>query len=79
MNPTITPSPIPINNMPSEFAGYTVNFFKGLFNALRQIEIPFTSVNCYQVLIGTLILCIVYKGWKFIFGINSNGGTTKHE
>lgn len=79
MNPTITPSPIPINNMPPEFAGHMINLFKGIFNALKQIEIPFTSVNCYQVLIGTLIFYGVYKGWKLIFGINSDGGSTKHE
>lgn len=50
----MTPTPIPMDNVPEGFQNYLFQFFRGLFNALKQIEIPFTSVNCYQVLVGTL-------------------------
>lgn len=73
-----TPTPIPIDDMPPEFQGYVVGFFRQLFDALRQVEIPFTHVTAYDVFIGTFVAGFVITGIAVYFGFKG-GNSTKHE
>lgn len=65
---TPTPTPIYIDNLPQEFAGHMYTFIYDLFLMLRQIEIPFTHVNCFQVFVGSIALAATFYGLSLIYG-----------
>lgn len=73
----ITPTPIPIDELPEEFGEYTVGFFTSIFNALKQIEIPFTPANMYDVFIGTIVVSACIVSVKLMYG--KGGGGRTHE
>lgn len=76
MNITLTPTPIPMDDVPVQFQNYMFHFFHGLLKALQQIEIPFTHVNCYQVLLGTLAVSAISLAIALIYG---KGGARDRE
>lgn len=76
MNPT--PTPFIIDNMPTEFGTNVINMFQHIIQGMKNCIIPFTHITWYQWVIGTIILAIIVKGIKIIYG-TSGGGSTKHE
>lgn len=73
---TITPTPIPMDDVPVQFQNYMFQMFRQMFNALKQIQIPFTHVTCYEVLVGTIVVSAVAGAIALMYG---KGGSTKHE
>lgn len=69
----ITPTPIPIDDLPDEFGQYIMVFFSSLFNALKQIHIPFTHVNLYEVFIGTIVVSASIISVKLMYGKGGGG------
>lgn len=72
---TITPTPIPIDAIPADFRNHLFDMFTHMFMALKQIEIPFTHVNCFQVLVGTIAVSAVTLALKLMYG--KGGGSNK--
>ena len=71
----ITPTPIPIDDLPEEFGQYTMGFFSSLFNALKQIQIPFTHATLYEVFIATIVVSACIISVKLIYGKGGGGKT----
>lgn len=74
---TITPTPIPIDSAPIAFQNYLFQMFIHIFQGLKNIEIPFTSVTVYDVLLGTIAASAVVLSLKLMYG--KGGESTKHE
>lgn len=73
----ITPTPIPMDNVPVEFQNYLFQMFIHMFQGLKNIEIPFTSVTVYDVLLGVIATSAIVLSLKLMYG--KGGGYTKHE
>lgn len=71
-----TPTPIPIDNLPTGFREYVYGFFEGIINAFKLIEIPFTHATVWDFLIWTIVLAAAIKAIKLMYG---KGDTSKHE
>lgn len=74
---TITPTPIPMDNVPPEFQNYMFQMFIHIFQGLKNIEIPFTSVTVYDVLLGVIAASAVTLALKLMYG--KGGESTRHE
>ena len=72
-----TPTPIPMDNVPTEFQNYIFQMFIHIFQGLKNIEIPFTSVTVYDVLLGTIAVSAVTLALKLMYG--KGGESTHHE
>lgn len=73
----ITPTPIPIENVPQEFQNYLFDMFVHMFKGLKNIQIPFTSVTVYEVIVGMIAVSAVTLALKLMYG--KGGESTKHE
>lgn len=71
-----TPTPIPMDEVPVEFQNYLFQMFISIFNGLKNIEIPFTPVTVYDVLLGTIAASAVVLALKLMYG---KGGSSEHE
>lgn len=74
---TITPTPIPMENVPVEFQNYLFQMFIHMFQGLKNIEIPFTSVTVYDVFLGVIAASAVTLALKLMYG--KGGESTRHE
>ena len=73
---TITPTPIPIDNLPEGFKQYVFGFFQNIIRFFRNCPIPFTHVTLWDFLIWSIIMAAVIKAIKLMYG---KGDSTKHE
>lgn len=62
-------------NLPTTFAGYVGDFFKGLFTFLRNVIIPFSTVSLFDIFIGTIALGAIGKAISYFY----KGDSTQHE
>lgn len=76
VTPRPSPTPIPMDNVPVEFQNYMFQMFIRIFKALKQIEIPFTSVTVYDVLLGFIAASVVTLALKLMYG---KGGNSKDD
>lgn len=78
MTPTIfpTPTPIPIDDLPSEFASYLYGFFGDIVRGLKGAIIPFTHASIWDFVIWTIVMAAIIKAIKLIYG---KGDASKHE
>lgn len=74
---TITPTPIPMDNVPVEFQNYLFQMFIHMFQGMKNIEIPFTSVTVYDVFLGVIAASAITLAIKLMYG--KGGESTKHE
>lgn len=74
--PISTPTPIPIDDLPPEFAGYLYEFFQNIILGLKSVIIPFTHASIWDFLIWTIVLGAAIKAIKLMYG---KGDSTKHE
>lgn len=72
----ITPTPIPIDDVPAEFQSYVFDMFNHMFLALKQVQIPFTHVNLFEVLVGTIAVSAITLSVKLMYG---KGGSHTRE
>lgn len=72
-----TPTPIPIDGVPELFQNYMFHFFARIIYALKQIEIPFTHVTVFEVVIGSIAISSITLALKLMYG--KGGEFTKHE
>lgn len=73
---TVTPTPIPMDNLPEGFNDYVFGFFKDIIRFFRNCPIPFTHVTLWEFMIWTIIMVAVIKSIKLMYG---KGDSTKHE
>ena len=71
-----TPTPIPIDNLPSGFREYVYGFFQDIINGMKVCEIPFTHATLWDFVIWTIVLAATIKAIKLMYG---KGDSTKHE
>lgn len=74
---TITPTPIPMDNVPVAFQNYLFQMFIHIFQGMKNIEIPFTSVTVYDVFLGVIAASAITLAIKLMYG--KGGESTKHE
>ena len=72
----MTPTPIPIDGVPQEFKSHMFDFFTQIIRALKQIQIPFTSVSVFDITLGTIIVSAVTGAIWLMYG---KGGERNHE
>ena len=73
---SVTPTPIPIDELPDDFGGYLFDFFKGIIGVFKAVPIPFTSVTAWDVFIGCILVSAIAVGIRLVYG---KGGSTTHE
>lgn len=72
----ITPTPIPIDNLPEPFRTHMYGFFQGIINSMKAVAIPFTHATIWDFVIWTIAVAAAIKAIKLIYG---KGDTTKRE
>lgn len=73
---TITPTPIPIDNLPEPFRTHMYGFFQGIINSMKAVSIPFTHATVWDFVVWTIAVAVAIKAMKLIYG---KGDTTKRE
>lgn len=73
----ITPTPIPMDDVPAEFQNYLFQMFIHIFNGLKNVIIPFTHVSVYEVILGTIAVSAVTLSLKLMYG--KGGDYSKHD
>lgn len=73
---TITPTPIPIDNVPEPFRTHLYGFFQGIINAMKAVQIPFTHATIWDFVMWSIIVAAIIKAAKLMYG---KGDTSKHE
>lgn len=74
--PIVTPTPIPIDDLPPEFASYLYGFFQNIINGFKSVVIPFTHATIWDFLIWSIVLAAAIKAIKLMYG---KGDASHHE
>lgn len=74
---SVTPTPIPLDNLPEPFGTYVNQTFKMIIAGLKGWQIPFTHVTMWQFIIFCIALAAAKKALNLMYG--KGGESTKHE
>lgn len=72
----ITPTPIPINNIPEPFRGKLFGMFQHIIDGLKGFAIPFTRFTMWDYIIWLIVAAAAIKAFKLMYG---KGDSTHHE
>lgn len=64
----ITPTPIPIDDLPPEFGSYLFGVFKHIVQGLKNCIIPFTHASLWDYVMWCIVVAAIIKSVKLIYG-----------
>lgn len=76
MSIPVTPTPIPLDNLPEPFKTHIFDMFRHIIQSFKGAPIPFTHVTIWDYIVWVAIAAAAIKAFKLMYG---KGESTKHE
>lgn len=71
----VTPTPIPIDDLPPEFGEQLYGVFRHIVGGLKQFIIPFTHASVWDYIMWCIVVTAIVKSIKLIYG---KGDSSSH-